>query len=96
MRLASIQKLEDVGVVKYIALQVWTPALGGIYHGDKFDILLYSGNILNMFEIQKCWSKMSQKDEYLFAFQNTLLNIGPTLHWSNGNDIFFGLFLPWS
>ena len=36
MRLKSRQKLEDLGVANYIALHVWTPALGGIYHGNKF------------------------------------------------------------
>ena len=29
--------------------------------------LLDSGNILNMFEIQKCWNKISQKDRYLYS-----------------------------
>ena len=38
MRLKSRQQLEDLGVANYIALHVWTPALGGIYHGDKFVI----------------------------------------------------------
>ena len=37
MRLTYMQKLEDLGVANYIGLQVWTLALGGIYHGDKFD-----------------------------------------------------------
>ena len=38
MRLASTQQLEELGVLKYIDLHVSTLALGGIYHGDKFDI----------------------------------------------------------
>ena len=29
--------------------------------------LLYRGNILNMFEIQKCRNKISQKDGYLHS-----------------------------
>ena len=41
MRLASIQQLEDLGVVNYIGFHVWTLALGGIYHGDKFDIFTW-------------------------------------------------------
>ena len=53
--------------------------------------LLNSGNILNMFEIQKCWKKYVRKTS--FEFQNTLLNIGPTLCYSIENNIFFGLFL---
>ena len=39
MRIASIQKHEDQGVVSYIGLHVWTLALGGIYLGEKFDII---------------------------------------------------------
>ena len=35
MRLKSIQQLEDLGVADYTDLHVWTPALGGIYHGEK-------------------------------------------------------------
>ena len=31
----------------------------------NFTYLLYSGNILNMFDIQKCWNKISQEDRYL-------------------------------
>ena len=38
MKLKSIQQLENLGVVNYIGLHVWTPALGGIHHGDKFGI----------------------------------------------------------
>ena len=53
----------------------------------KLEYLLDSGNILNMFEIEKCSNK-------IIAFQNTQLNIGPTLHCSVGKNIFFGLFLP--
>ena len=41
MRLASIQQLEDLGVVNYIGLHVWTLALGGIYHGDEIDIFTW-------------------------------------------------------
>ena len=41
MRLASIQQLEDLGVVNYTGLHDWTLALGGIYHGDKFDIFAW-------------------------------------------------------
>ena len=38
MRLTSIQQLEDKVVVNHIGLNIWTLPLGGIYHGDKFDI----------------------------------------------------------
>ena len=41
MRLKSIRQLEDLGVVDYTDLHVWTPALGGIYHGDKFDVFAW-------------------------------------------------------
>ena len=41
MRLTSIQLVEGLGVVTYIGLYVWTLALGGIYHGDKFDIFAW-------------------------------------------------------
>ena len=41
MRLASIQQLEELGVLKNIDLHVWTLALGGIYHGNKFDIFAW-------------------------------------------------------
>ena len=41
MRLASIQKLEDQGVVSYIGLHLWTLALGGIYLEDTFDIFAW-------------------------------------------------------
>ena len=59
-------KSENLGVVNYIGLHVWTLALGGIYHGDKIEISAFnSGNILNMFEIQKYWNKISQTDVYL-------------------------------
>ena len=37
MRLKSMQQLEDLGVANYIDLHVWTLALGGIHHRDKFD-----------------------------------------------------------
>ena len=33
-------------------------------------------------------------ERQVFAFQNTLLNIGPTLYCSTGNATFFCLFLP--
>ena len=79
---------EDLGVVNYIFLHVWTLALEGIYHGDKIGIFaLDSGNILNMFEIQKYWNKFFSC-RWLFEFQNTLINIGPTLYCTIGNDIF--------
>ena len=54
MRLASTQQLEELGVLKYIDLHVSTLALGGIYMETNLIYLLDSGNILNMFEIQKC------------------------------------------
>ena len=38
MRLTSMQQLVDLGVASYIGLHNWTLVLGGIYHGDKFDI----------------------------------------------------------
>ena len=37
MRLTSIQQLEDQVVVNHIGFNVWTLALGGIYHGGKSD-----------------------------------------------------------
>ena len=47
-------KSEDGDVVSCIGLYVWTLVLGGIYHGDKIGTFAFdSGNILNMFEIQK-------------------------------------------
>ena len=65
MRLKSIQNLK---IVNYIGLHVWTLALGGIYHGDKIGIFAFdSGNILTMFEIQKYWNKISQTDGYLHS-----------------------------
>ena len=36
-----MQQIEDLGVVNYIGLHVWTLALGSIYHGDKFDIFTW-------------------------------------------------------
>ena len=48
--------------------------------------LLDSGNILNMFEILRNIS-----ERRAFRFRNTLLNIGPILHCSIGNNIFFPL-----
>ena len=41
MRLKSIQQVEDLDVVNNIGLNVWTLALGGIYHGDKFEIFAW-------------------------------------------------------
>ena len=41
MRLKSIQQVEDLDVVSYIGLNVWTLALGGIYHGDKLEIFAW-------------------------------------------------------
>ena len=41
MKLKSMQQLEDLGVVNYIDLHVWTLALGGTYHGEKFDIFVW-------------------------------------------------------
>ena len=37
----TIQQLEDLDVVNYIGLHVWTLALGGIYHGDKNGIFAW-------------------------------------------------------
>ena len=54
----------------------------------KLEYLLDSGNTLNMFETQKYWNKIFQKDEY-FHFQITPLNIGPILHCRIGNDTLF-------
>ena len=36
-----IQQVEDLGVANYIGLHVWTLALRGTYHGDKFDIFAW-------------------------------------------------------
>ena len=41
MRLKSIQQVEYLDIVNYIGLNVWTLALGGIYHGDKFEIFAW-------------------------------------------------------
>ena len=41
MRLNSIQQLEYLDVVNYIGFHVWPLALGGKYHGDKFDIFTW-------------------------------------------------------
>ena len=41
MRLTSIQQLENQCAVNYIALHVWTLALGGIYLGDQFDVFVW-------------------------------------------------------
>ena len=41
MRLKSRQQFEDLGVANYIDLHVWTLALGGVYHGDKFGIFAW-------------------------------------------------------
>ena len=41
MRITFIQPLEDLGVVNYIGFCVWTLALEGIYHGDKYDIFAW-------------------------------------------------------
>ena len=41
VRLKSIQQLEDLDVVNYTGLHVWTPALGSIYHGHKFGIFVW-------------------------------------------------------
>ena len=43
-------KSEDLDVVNYIGLHVWTLALRGIYQETKLEHLLDSCNILNMFE----------------------------------------------
>ena len=34
-------KYEDLGVVNYIGVHVWAPALRGIYHGDKIGIFAW-------------------------------------------------------
>ena len=55
----------------------------------NLEYLLDSGNILNMFEIQIYRNKISQKDGYLHSKLHCLLNIGPTLHCSIGDDNIF-------
>ena len=61
-------KSEDVGVANYIGLHIWTLAQGGIYHGYKIGMFAFdSGNILNIFEIQKYWNKISQTRRYLHS-----------------------------
>ena len=61
-------KSGDLVVVSYIGLHIWTPALGVIYHGDKIGIFAFDrGNILNLFEVQKYWRKISQTDDYLHS-----------------------------
>ena len=67
-------KSENLGAINYIGLHVWTLALGGIYHGDKIEIFTFdSGNILNMFQIQKYWYKISQTDGYLHSKMHCLI-----------------------
>ena len=61
MRLTSVPQVEDLVVINYTGLHVWTLALGGIYYETNLIYLLDSGNILNMFEIQKCWIKYLRK-----------------------------------
>ena len=58
-------KSEGLDVVNYIGLHIWT--VGGVQNGGKLEYLLDSGNILNMFEIQKYCDKTSQKDEHLHS-----------------------------
>ena len=36
-----MQQLKDLKVANYIGSQVWTLALGGIYHGDKFGLFAW-------------------------------------------------------
>ena len=61
-------KAEDQVVVSYKGLHIWTLALGVMYHGDKIRIFAFdSGNILNMFEIQKYWRKISETDDYFHS-----------------------------
>ena len=92
----SIQPLEDLGVVNYIGLHVWTLAPGGIYDGGKFDIFAWKWLYFKyIWDLEML--KWNISERWIFAFQSALLNIGPPLHYSNGNDtFFFGLFLPWN
>ena len=61
-------KSKTQSVVNYIGFHVSTVVLGDIYHGDKIGIFSFdSSNILNMFEIQKYWNKISQTDGYLHS-----------------------------
>ena len=41
MRLTFIWPLEGLDFVSYVGLHVWTLELGGIYHGDKFDVFAW-------------------------------------------------------
>ena len=92
MRLVSVQQLEDLDVVNKIGLHFWTLALGGIYHGDKFDIFAWLWQ-----DFKYVWDlemlKWNISERRVFAFQNNCLK---SLHCSIRNDIFFGLFLPWN
>ena len=53
----------------------------------KLEYLLDSGNILNVWDSEILKQNISVT--WVFAFQNTLLNIGHALHCNVGNDIFF-------
>ena len=65
MRLKSRQQLEDLGVANYIALHVWTLALGGIYHGDKFVTFAWQRKYFEYVWNKEILNKISQKDGYL-------------------------------
>ena len=83
---------DDLVAANCIDFHVWTTALEGIYHGDKIGIFAFdSGNILNMFEIQKYINKISQIDEYLHSKIHCLtLDLLCTAVWTT---IFFFRFV---
>ena len=91
MRLKSVQKLEDLGAVDYIELKVWTLALEDIIM-ETLEYLLDSGNVLNMFDIQECWNRISQRDGYLY-FKINCLTLVLLCTSVLGTNFFFGLLL---
>ena len=73
MRLVPIQQLEDLGVVNYIGLHVWTLALGGIYHGDKFDVFAWLVILWICLRFRNVKiNEISQKDGYLHSKMHCL------------------------
>ena len=91
MRLKSVQQLEDLGADDYIELNVWTLALEDIIM-ETLEYLLDSGNVLNMFDIQECWNRISQRDGYLY-FKINCLTLVLLCTSVLGTNFFVGLLL---
>ena len=85
MRLTSIRQLEDLGVVDYADLHVWTPA--HISWRQIWYICLTVVIFWICLRFRNVGKKYVRKTS--FEFQNTLLNIGPTLCYSIESNIFF-------